>query len=87
MSRFDINCEPEQLSEMLVLAERYALGRMTYVVKDVCTFVGDNLHLLVDKDRAVMIEDIEYAKDYGFDFDKRQWMELLKKLKGGERWP
>lgn len=69
------------LSEMLVCAERYALGRMTYVVKDVCTFISDNLHLLLDKDRAVMISDIKYAEDYGMSFDKEHWMELLKKLK------
>lgn len=82
MSKITINGTPNQLSEMLICAERYALGRMTYVVKDVCVFIGDNLHLLLDKDRAVMIEDIERAEDYGMDFDKEYWMELLEKLKG-----
>ena len=50
-----INGEKEDLSAMLIGAERYALGRKTYIVQWTCEFIGNNLHLLTEKDRQVMI--------------------------------
>lgn len=42
----DINGNQEDISAMLIGAERYALGRRTYIVQWTCEFIGDNLHLL-----------------------------------------
>ena len=72
---------PEDISMMLVSAERYALGRRTYVVQWVCEVINKNMHLLSDKDRQVMIRDIEQAYSYGDECDKQDWMNLLKKIK------
>lgn len=53
-----INGKTEDLSAMLIGAERYALGRKTYIVQWTCEFIGSNLHLLTEKDKQVMIRDI-----------------------------
>jgi len=79
--RFNINGTEEDVSAMLINAERYALGRRTYIVAWTCEFISDNLHLLTDKDKGVMIRDIEGAWTYGDECDERCWKALLKKLK------
>lgn len=69
------------LSMLLLSAERYALGRRTYIVKWTCEIISNNIDNLLDKDKQVMIKDIEMAKDYGDMCDKAQWFKLLEKLK------
>lgn len=75
-----MNAKPEDISMLLVTAERYAIGRRTYIVEWVCEVIKNNLALLSDKDRQVMIRDIKEAYSYGDECDKAQWMILLKKL-------
>ena len=77
---FDINGKQEDISMMLVSAERYALGRRTYIVSWTCEFISNNLHLLTEKDKNVMIRDIENAMDYGDECDESCWKALLTKL-------
>lgn len=77
----DINGNQEDISAMLIGAERYALGRRTYIVAWTCEFIGNNLHLLTEKDKGVMIRDIEEAYSYGDECDEACWKSLLKKLK------
>ena len=48
----DINGTQEDISAMLVGAERYALGRRTYIVQWTCEFISNNLHLLIEKDKT-----------------------------------
>ena len=76
-----INGNEEDLSMILVSAERYALGRRTYIVQWTCEFITKNMHLLTEKDKQVMIRDIENPISYGDDCDKECWLALLKKLK------
>lgn len=76
-----INGNIEDISMMLLSAERYALGRMTYIVQWTCEFIRKNIHLLTAKDLKVMIRDIETANFYGADFDKKEWLNLLEVLK------
>ncbi len=76
-----LNGNIEDISAMLVSAERYALGRRTYIVKWTCEFIRNNLHLITDKDKQVMIRDIENPISYGDAFDKECWMQLLETLK------
>lgn len=75
------NGEAEDISMMLVSAERYALGRRTYIVGWTCEIIKKNMHLLSDKDKKVMIRDLENPISYGDEFDKQEWMLLLKKLR------
>ena len=77
----DINGKLEDISAMLVGAERYALGRRTGIVSWTCEFIANNMHLLTEKDKRVMIRDIEKAYDYGDKCDERDWKLLLNKLK------
>ena len=76
----NINGTQEDISAMLISAERYALGRRTYIVQWTCEFIRNNLHLLTEKDKNVMIRDIENAMDYGDDCDEKCWKALLNKL-------
>lgn len=78
-----INGNKEDLSAMLVGSVRYALGRRTYIVNWTCEFIENNVHLLLEKDKKVMIRDIEgqATYSYGDECDKKDWMRLLEKLK------
>lgn len=80
-TKIEFTGSQEDLSAMLVSAERYALGRMTYIVSWTCNFISDNLHLLTEKDKSVIIKDIESSNDYGHDCDKAEWLKLLNVLK------
>ena len=73
--------EGEDISMILVSAERYALGRRTYIVQWICEIIKKNMHLLSGKDKAVIIRDIETAIYYGDECDKQCWMNLLATLR------
>lgn len=79
-----INGNKDDLSMILVSAERYALGRRTYIVNWTCEFIENNLALLTEKDRQVMIRDLENPISYGDDCDERDWKRLLEVLKGAD---
>lgn len=76
-----LNGKIEDLSAMIVSAERYALGRRTYIVQWTCEFIKNNLHLITNKDKQVIIRDLEHPISYGDECDKECWMQLLKILK------
>lgn len=77
-----INGSREDISMMLVSAERYALGRKTYIVQWTCEFIDNNINLLTEKDKQVMIRDLEEPLcGYGDDCDKKCWILLLEKLR------
>lgn len=78
--QIEVNGNVQDLSAMLVSAERYALGRRTYMVEWTCEFIRNNLHLLTEKDKQVIIKDIKNAKKYGDECDKKEWLDLLEKL-------
>ena len=80
-TKIEFNGTIDDLSAMLVSAERYAMGRQTYMVKWTCDFISDNLHLLTEKDKSVIIRDIKSSSDYGHDCDKADWLKLLNVLK------
>ena len=79
--QINFNGEVDDISMVLVSAERYALGRRTYIVGWTCEIIKKNMHLLSGKDKAVMIRDIETAIYYGDECDKQQWMILLETLR------
>lgn len=79
--QIQFNGDIKDISAMLVSAERYALGRMSYIVSWTCNVIMKNLHLITENDKQVMIADIERCKDYGHDIDKMCWGELLEALK------
>lgn len=79
--QIEINGNKDDISAMLLCAERYALGRRTYVVQWTCEFIRNNLHLITNKDKQVMIRDIENPISYGDECDKECWIQLLEVLR------
>ena len=77
----NFNGNIEDISAVLVSAERYALGRQTYIVQWTCEIITKNLHLLNEKDKKVIIRDIENPISYGDECDKICWIKLLDVLK------
>lgn len=84
MGKVKINGNKDDLSMILVSAERYALGRKTYIVNWTCEFIENNLALLTEKDRQVMIRDLENPISYGDECDEKDWKRLLEFLKGAD---
>ena len=81
MKIFNFKGNQADLSMLLVSAQRYALGRRTYIVSWTCDVIKNNLNVLTGTDRRVMIRDIESAVNYGDGCDENDWKELLKVLK------
>lgn len=77
-----INGTKSDISAMLLSAERYALGRQTYIVDWTCKFISNNLHLILEKDKKVMIRDIREQGKYGYgqQCDTEGWLKLLSVL-------
>lgn len=82
--KINVNGNKDDLSMILVSAERYALGRKTYIVQWTCEFIKNNIHLLSNKDKQVIIRDIENPISYGDDCDEKEWKKLLEVLKEKE---
>ncbi len=78
-----INGKIADISAMLVNAERHSLGRRTYMVDWTCEFIRNNTHLLLEKDKKVIIRDIEQQKEYGYGdkCDEECWLALLDYLR------
>ena len=70
--------EPE-LETLLVCSFRYALGRRTYIVSDVCGIINRNLGLLQQHTKQQMVRDISDAIRRGRAgdvCDEQQWLGL-----------
>lgn len=75
--------------QILVCAVRYALGRMSYIVQDVCEYVKLKRNELSENCKNCIIRDIEEElKRYhnsgytlGMEVDEYDWIHLLKVLK------
>ena len=76
--------------QMLISAERYALGRRTYIVSDTTEYIAVLLPMLSDWCIEILLRDIgEAIKQYeersdakvlGDDCDARQWLALREKI-------
>lgn len=74
--------EQDELGTLCICAERYALGRRTYIVSSVCGIISSLVFELSDKDIYVLIQDIEEPfGGYGDECDKFEWMKLLEFLR------
>ena len=67
---------------IIISAERYALGRMTYIVELTVNYILQEIedNKLSDSCLNIIRKDIKEAWDYGMDYDKKQWLKLLKKI-------
>lgn len=75
---------------IIICAVRYALGRMSYVVGEVCSHVAAKQHELSKNCINVIIRDIEEelhiyherGQMLGMECDEQNWLWLLENLKG-----
>ena len=81
-----INGTKSDISAMLISVVRYALGRRTYIVNWTCEFIAKNQHLLLEKDKKVIIRDIKDQAEYGYGdkCDEEDWSRLLELLEKGK---
>ena len=82
--KIEFNGKASDISAMFVSAERYALGRRTYIVSWTCEIIINNMHLLTEKDKQVIMHDILEQEKYGYgnECDKQEWLRLLAILEG-----
>ena len=68
--------------EMIVSAVRYALGRMTYIVKATVDYVIKDIEegKLGEKALWIIRSDIKYEKNLGMECDMREWKRLVKRI-------
>lgn len=71
--------EDERFGQMMCCAVRYALGRMSYVVHDVCDYITPLLPVLSTHSLQNMYRDITEraeVQDLGMEIDAENWMTL-----------
>lgn len=66
--------------QIIISAERYALGRMTYIVEITTNYISKEIRRgrLSKSCLQIIKRDIEDAKDLGMKCDKQQWLKLLE---------
>ena len=80
----DITITDNEFQQFIIYAERYAIGRMTYVPVEVNQIIRKYLPRIANNTLGVLIRDIELEADrdmLGMDFDKKMWLALLDTLK------
>ena len=67
---------------IVISAVRYALGRMTYIVKLTVDYVLKDIseNKLPKECLNLIKRDIEHQKHLGMDCDAREWKRLLNKI-------
>lgn len=65
----------------MIEAVKYGLGRKTYITSVIPGFIIANLDVITNEAKEKMIFKLENTEDYGYECDKRSWMELLNCLK------
>ena len=80
----DITITDDEFQQFIIYAERYAIGRMTYVPSEVNDIILKYLPFIANNTLGVLIQDIELEADrdmLGMDFDKKMWLALLDTLR------
>ena len=68
--------------QIIISAERYALGRMTYIVEITVNYILEEIEndKLSDKCLDIIAEDIRQAKNLGMECDEKCWIKLLDRI-------
>lgn len=71
-----------EYEHIVISAERYTLGRMTYIVQLTVDYIIKEIEAnkLSKQCLEVIKKDIKSARNYGMDCDKTQWERLLNKI-------
>ena len=67
---------------IVISAERYALGRMTYIVEITVNYILKEIEedKLSDRCLDIIAEDIRNKKYLGMECDKKLWIKLLDRI-------
>ncbi|UXN34359.1 hypothetical protein N8E86_09930 [Avibacterium paragallinarum] len=77
----------DELNDLVVYAERYALGRSTYAVNDVCSFIKNHYKKLSKNTLNILIKDIQdYCDNHGEVTFREMWKEILGLLEEYAHW-
>ena len=83
--KVDIKITSTEFQRLIINAERYVIGRMTYAPHEVGEIIEKHLDKIENGTLGVLINDIEHQSKYewglGADFDKEMWLNLLETLK------
>lgn len=68
--------------QIIISAERYALGRMTYIVEITVNYILEEIEndKLSDRCLDIIAEDIRQAINLGMECDKKCWIKLLDRI-------
>ena len=77
-----LNGKIEDLSAMIVGAERYALAENIYS-QWTYEFIKNNLHLITNKDKQVMIKRFRKSISYGGDECDKELVAATRNIKKG----
>ena len=68
--------------QIIISAERYALGRMTYIVEITVNYILEEIEYdkLSDTCLSIIAEDIRQARNLGMECDKKWWIKLLDRI-------
>lgn len=68
--------------QIIISAERYALGRMTYIVEITVNYILEEIEYdkLSDTCLSIIAEDIRQARNLGMECDKKCWIKLLERI-------
>lgn len=74
----------EDFEEILISAERYALGRRTGVVSMTIRYITALIPCLSDGTLSTILRDLNEQKrmnkSFGMDFDEAEWKQLMKAI-------
>ena len=83
--RNDVTMSYYEFGDIIIYAERYALGRMTFATQDICNLISKHITELTPRDMRVIIRDIEMAKERNnlghSGIDAPVWLSTLGNLK------
>ena len=81
----DTTIAAEEFQSLVIYAERYVVGRMTYAPHEVGEIIKRYLPKIHNNTLGVLINDIEHQAQFdwglGADCDKKMWLALLDTLK------
>lgn len=66
----------DDFEQILISAERYALGRMTYIVEMTVNYIMPLIPRLSGGTLCVMLTDIQKETNLGMEFDAKAWHSL-----------
>ncbi len=79
----EISINLTDFNDISIYAFRYALGRKTYAVPTMASFLLKNKDNLSAQSKEVIVRDIKVAfktNNYGMECDKIEWQKVLDKF-------